>query len=188
VFGALPSFQNHAHELDQAQRFLAYCQLHSELLREVRYPYLDRDLLEFVYAIPREQLVRVGERRSLMKRALAGIVPIDLLNRKRRAGIGLNRKREATAGWPTSAEMGPHLVSGSAGIIDPIRFSDALQRARNGEEICAPTLMRTIKLEFWLRHLSVQGLLVTRCPKQETHMLPVEDQELGSALQQKKFS
>jgi asparagine synthase (glutamine-hydrolysing) len=29
-----------------------------------RYPYLDRDLLEFLFAVPREQLVRPGQRRS----------------------------------------------------------------------------------------------------------------------------
>ena len=69
------------------RRFLAYCSLHPELLREVRYPYLDRDFLEFMYAIPREQIVRVGQRRSLMKRALVGIVPDELLNRKRKASF-----------------------------------------------------------------------------------------------------
>ena len=33
---------------------------------------------EFMYAIPREQLVRPGQRRSLMRRALAGVVPDEL--------------------------------------------------------------------------------------------------------------
>src|SRR5207253_8976270 len=42
------------------------------------------DLLEFVYAIPREKIVRVGMRRALMRRALVGIVPDELLNRKRK--------------------------------------------------------------------------------------------------------
>ena len=82
LFGPLPSFQDNIDNLNGERRLLASCPLQSELLREVRFPYLDRDLLEFMYAIPREQIVRVGQRRSLMKRALVGIVPDELLNRK----------------------------------------------------------------------------------------------------------
>ena len=53
----------------------------------MRYPYYDRDFLEFMYAIPREQIVRVGQRRSLMKRALVGIVPDEILNRKKKETV-----------------------------------------------------------------------------------------------------
>src|SRR5207302_23975 len=52
-----------------------------------RYPFLDRDLLEFMFAIPREQLVRPTQRRSLMRRALVGIVPDEILNRKTKAFV-----------------------------------------------------------------------------------------------------
>jgi len=46
---------------------------------EVRYPYLDRDLADYLLQVPREQLVRPGRRRSLMRRALKEIVPIEIL-------------------------------------------------------------------------------------------------------------
>src|SRR6185437_111277 len=46
---------------------------------EKRYPYLDQSLVEFVLAIPQSQLLRPGERRSLMRRALANIVPSEIL-------------------------------------------------------------------------------------------------------------
>ena len=82
LFGPLPSFQGHVGTVDVLRRQLACSDLSSDLLREKRYPYLDRDLLEFVSAIPREQLVRPGQRRSLMRRALIDIVPDELLNRK----------------------------------------------------------------------------------------------------------
>src|ERR1019366_543034 len=49
LFGPLPSFQDYIHELNHARRFLAARGFHSEWLREVRYPYLDRNLLEFAY-------------------------------------------------------------------------------------------------------------------------------------------
>ena len=60
----------------------------SLLLRfEYRYPCLDRDLVDFVFRIPREQLVRPGRRRSLMRRAMLGIVPVEVIERRRKAYI-----------------------------------------------------------------------------------------------------
>jgi asparagine synthase (glutamine-hydrolysing) len=55
--------------------------------KESRYPFLDRRLVEFLAAIPDEQLQRPGQRRSLMRRALAGIVPVEVLSRKNKAGV-----------------------------------------------------------------------------------------------------
>jgi len=49
------------------------------------------------YAVPRDQLVRPGQRRSLMRRALNGIVPDQLLNRKRKAFVV--RSPLATIRW-----------------------------------------------------------------------------------------
>ena len=51
-------------------------------LEEARYPYLDQNLIEFILSIPANQLLRPGERRSLMRRSLAGIVPQEILSRR----------------------------------------------------------------------------------------------------------
>ena len=87
MLGPLPSFQENLSTLDVLRRQLACSALSSEPAFEKRYPYLDRDLLEFMYTIPREQLVRPGQRRSLMRRALVGTVPDEILNRKRKAYV-----------------------------------------------------------------------------------------------------
>ena len=112
IFGPLPSFQGNVCTVDGLRRQLACSDLSSDLPREKRYPYLDRGLLEFVSAIPPEQLVRPGQRRSLMRRALIGIVPDELLNRKRKAYMyprsqGGHRSRMATSAgtWPTHAHQ-----------------------------------------------------------------------------------
>jgi hypothetical protein len=52
---------------------------------EARYPYLDRRLCEFLFSIPGEQILRSMQRRSLMRQALVGIVPSEILQRKRKA-------------------------------------------------------------------------------------------------------
>src|SRR5208282_597793 len=109
-------------------RFVASCGLHSELLRDIRYPYLDRDFLELMYAIPREQIVRVGQRRSLMKRALIGIVPEEILSRKKKTALLQTAPKNVAAECPTLPEIGKHMVSSSLGIVDPNRFREAFQK------------------------------------------------------------
>src|SRR5581483_3677719 len=87
VFGPPPSVQENLSTLRALQRQLACSGRRTAYLHETRYPYLDQGLLEFLFAIPREQLVRPGQRRSLMRRALAGIVPSEVLERRRKAFI-----------------------------------------------------------------------------------------------------
>lgn len=189
LFGPLPSFQDYIHELNHVRRFLAACGFHSKWLREVRYPYLDRNLLEFVYAIPREQLVRIGQRRSLMKRALIGIVPDELLNRRKKAAVTQEPQKNASTEWPSSLQIGPHVVSGSIGIIDPHRFEDALQKARHREEVAIDSLKRTLLLESWVRHLSIQRVLTKAMVTKRPEYPPsLEVKELQASAQPKGFS
>ena len=51
---------------------------------EFRYPYLDRDLVDFLLRVPRERLLRPGRRRALMRSALRLMVPTEVLERRRK--------------------------------------------------------------------------------------------------------
>jgi asparagine synthase (glutamine-hydrolysing) len=130
-----------------------------EPFRDLRFPYLDRDLLEFIYAIPREQIVRVGQRRSLMKRALVGIVPDELLNRRRKTFVPQEPNKASSTEWPCFAEVSEHMASSSIGIIDQNRFVEALRNARDNEDVRVRILRHTLRLESWLRHLTIHGIL-----------------------------
>src|SRR5262249_39050969 len=84
---ARPSFVQNLRTLAGLQRQLACAAPTARGACSKTFPYLDRDFVEFVFALPREQLVRPGQRRSLMRRALAGIVPDAVLNRRRKAFV-----------------------------------------------------------------------------------------------------
>jgi asparagine synthase (glutamine-hydrolysing) len=167
LVGPLPSFQENIRKLDADRRVQAHINLKPELLREVRYPYFDRDLLEFIYATPQEQIVGVGQRRFLMKRSLAGIVPDELLNRKRKEFVPPGPKKDSSTEWPSTVEIGRHIAGGSVRIIDPDRFVEALQKARCNEDVPIGSLKRTLTLESWLRHLATQGALTNSTPKNQ---------------------
>jgi asparagine synthase (glutamine-hydrolysing) len=160
LFGPLPTFQENVSTLRVLKRQLACDALASDLPRDKRYPYLDRGLLEFMYAVPREQLVRPGHRRSLMRRALVGIVPDELLNRKRKAYVARSPLAAISADWSHLAEMTKHMASCSLGIVETKNFLEALQKARRGKELSVVMLMRTLSIEIWLRNLNHHRILV----------------------------
>ena len=172
ILGPLPSFQENIVTLDVLRRLFANWSLHPEFLRETRFPYLDRDFLEFVYAIPRVQVVGVGKRRFLMKRALLDIVPAELLNRRRKAFIPQESKKDNSTEWPSLVKLGHHIFASSLGIVDSPRLFEALQKANRNADVPIRILKRTLTLEFWLRHLAVHKVLTypmstsraTACP------------------------
>jgi asparagine synthase (glutamine-hydrolysing) len=161
VFGSLPSFQGNMALLQGIRRVLTFFSLSSEPLRDLRYPYLDRGLLEFLYAIPREQIVRVGERRSLMKRALVDILPAEILHRRQAAFNPQGPTKGVSTGWAHSVEIDQPLVSGFMGFIDSKQLLKALEDVRRNQKVPIGFLIRTLMLESWLRHLAIQGVLTT---------------------------
>ena len=186
LFGALPSVQEHIAMTEGGRRVLACWPLQPEMLRDVRFPYHDRDLQEFAYAIPREQLVGVGERRFLMKRALLGVVPEEVLNRKPKNFFPESKKR-SSAEWSSLVDAGP-LIGGSIGIINPGRFSEALQRAQGKEEGQLESLKRTLFLESWLRHLANRGVLKDRLPTKNRDLSPLAAQKLQPTAHPKSLA
>lgn len=159
LFGPLPSFTENLSVLDVLRRQLSCSALSSVWPYEKRYPYLDRGLLEFLYSIPREQLVRPGQRRSLTRRALVGILPDELLNRKRKAFISRAPMAGIATEWANISKLSEHMLSASLGIVDGKCFSQVLQRAHQGIEVPMVTLIRTVGIELWLRHINDNQLL-----------------------------
>jgi asparagine synthase (glutamine-hydrolysing) len=145
--------------LDALRRQLARTALPFEPPFEKRYPYLDRDLLEFMFAIPREQLVRPTQRRSLMRRALVGIVPDEILNRKTKAFVARSPMVAILKDRAYFVEMTQNMLSSALGIVDSDRLLEVLQKVGRGEEVPMVTLRRTLFLEGWLKDLRALGII-----------------------------
>jgi asparagine synthase (glutamine-hydrolysing) len=135
--------------------------LHSPVLalEEFRYPYLDQNLIEFILSIPASQSLRPGERRSLMRRSLAGIVPEQILARKTKQlgtrtpiiTLGKNLKElQAAFASPISSQLG---------YVNHSVFLQEVNAAMNGQVIHIVRLYRTVSLELWLRDLALRRLI-----------------------------
>jgi asparagine synthase (glutamine-hydrolysing) len=119
---------------------------------EYRYPFLDKDLVDFLLSIPREQVLRPGYKRSLMRRSLSGIVPREILDRRRK---GYQIRGPLAAIQQSYTEIDT-LLTGSriaaSGLIDMSKAREALELTGRGcEAKWWRPLMRAINLELWLR-------------------------------------
>jgi asparagine synthase (glutamine-hydrolysing) len=122
---------------------------------EYRYPYLDRDLVDFLFRVPKDQLVRPGRRRSLMRSALKTIVPVEVLERRRKGylsrtqALSLVEEREEI-----TSKMASSLLS-SYRLTDPTVLRRHLSAVGSRhEERWVPTLTRAVLFEVFLRSLN----------------------------------
>lgn len=159
LFGPLPSSQEFLRTIQALRRQLACADPPSDPPYEKRYPYLDRDLLEFIGSIPRSQLVRPGHRRSLMRRALAGIVPAEILNRRRKAFVVRAALAAVSEQAATLAEETRMRRMISLRLLDWREFFRVLDGARRGQKVPVASVLRTFALERWLETMAGTGVV-----------------------------
>jgi len=162
LHGPRPSIQENLYTLDDLRRQIACAAIPVSPPRERRYPFLDRDLLEFLYNTPREQIVRPGRRRSLMRRALSGIVPEVILERRRKAYVSRNHIVSFQALAGEISEWTKNMVCSELGVIDLKAFHRALAGAYRGEDSRLWQISNTLALESWLRDERVRSLFASR--------------------------
>jgi len=155
--GVLPSLQANLAALDTLRRQLSSMPLESHPPYEWRYPFLDRDLVSFCLSIPRAQMVRPHQRRSLMRRALAGAVPEEILERRRKAYVSRGLVKILGTEWSRLRRISPVIVIQELGIVDVDGLERAIRNAEQGQEVPILPLLRTVALEDWLRSLTNHG-------------------------------
>ncbi|SRR6266566_2961916 len=153
----LPSDRDCAETLASLANQMA-CQRPS--IEEKRYPYLDQDFVEFLISIPQDQLLRPGERRSLMRRALADLLPRDVLSRRTKAGAGRCYIVMMEKVWPTLTAILESPLSARLGFINSAPLREALRDLKSGNVPSSVVLlMRALSLELWLRDTIQRGVI-----------------------------
>jgi asparagine synthase (glutamine-hydrolysing) len=117
--------------------------------RQMALPYYDRDLFAFLFAIPDEQLLRPQQRRSLMRRALRGIVPDAVLFRKtkwlgrREAALELIDAAAALAGLLPETAIGER-------YIDVAQVIEDIEKLRQGKDAPVVLLYGVLGACYWI--------------------------------------
>lgn len=124
---------------------------------ETRTPFLDHRLVELCFSLPYYDKIADGWTKSLMRRSLAGVVPPEILARRRKLGfsapvsswLGLEPNRRATR------ELLLDPRTRERGLVDAGKLERELRRVRPGASpypsLHARRLWRWITLELWFR-------------------------------------
>lgn len=121
---------------------------------EYLFPYLDKDLVDFLLRVPPERLLQPGRRRYLMRRALRGIVPNEILERRRKAYAirGPLRALQQASDSLERLMQRSHLAE--MGVIDVAEFTRCLRAVARGATTQSwPSLTQTALYEVWLQEL-----------------------------------
>jgi hypothetical protein len=94
-----------------------------------------------------------------MRRAMTGIVPRKILERKRKAFVVRRYMTMYAESWPDLVGYFNGSISQNLGYINDAKLLDALTSVIHGEQSHLVPLARTIAIELWLRSLESQGLI-----------------------------
>jgi asparagine synthase (glutamine-hydrolysing) len=113
------------------------------------YPFLHRPLVEYMLAIPGEQLSAPGETRSLMRRAFENLVPAYILRRVSKGNYPPAALRSARQ---LAQSMLPvdRLEAVRRGWIDPKQLDAAIRTLIQGNARTGADVRRVLRLEQWL--------------------------------------
>jgi asparagine synthase (glutamine-hydrolysing) len=140
--------------------------------REYRYPYLDRDLVDYLLRVPREQLLQPGRRRAMMRRALKPFMPQEVVERRRKAYMSrgplalLQKERTSIERLLSTSRLEAY------GYLDMSSLRSLLHAATSGSGTeHGMALLRLLAFEFWLQtrdgHVSL-GRIPGRQAKRST--------------------
>jgi asparagine synthase (glutamine-hydrolysing) len=143
---------------------------------EYRYPYLDRDLVEFLTSIPLEQLLRPGQRRFLMRRSLAKLLPPEILSRKSKATAQRCYSVSLEKHWRRIEQLLEDPLISRLGYVNATRMYSTLSAMKHG--IISPHFLRLFKalsLEIWIRDLCERSLIALppQCTNHKTDAIRV---------------
>jgi asparagine synthase (glutamine-hydrolysing) len=120
----------------------------------VSHPYNHRPLVEFCLAVPTTQHLRPGQTRSLLRRALADLLPAKIRKRKGKGVIYEALARALQRDWTVLGDIAQWQVCLS-GYVKEKELRDCLFKMRMGVDDVSGSAIRAITLERFLRSLSL---------------------------------
>jgi asparagine synthase (glutamine-hydrolysing) len=123
---------------------------------DVRYPFYDRPLIEFVLTLPPGLIRNALQSKIVLRESMRGLLPESVRSRVDKAGAGA-RLRWALA---HEARVIDKLLTDSLlaqlGCIDPHRLRRAIEKYKNGIRRSPSAILNILSLETWLRVKSGQ--------------------------------
>jgi asparagine synthase (glutamine-hydrolysing) len=119
---------------------------------EARVPFLDERLAEFAFALPTTQLVRDGETKWLLRRALRGVLPEPVRTRQDKLGFATPGDAWLRSGLaPLVEEVFSSSTLARRGYIDAAQARARWEQHKAGQASEHHLIWRWLHLELWAR-------------------------------------
>jgi asparagine synthase (glutamine-hydrolysing) len=119
---------------------------------EARVPLLDHRLVELAFSLPGDELIRGGETKSVLRRALADMLPPEIAARRDKLGFVTPEGRFLRGALgDLAADVFGSRSFRERGFVDARAASLRLQRHRRGGAQAGMELWRALNLELWAR-------------------------------------
>jgi len=131
---------------------------------EARSPFLDPQLMQFAASLPATMKVRGREKKWILREALRGTLPDDLLDRPKQGfSVPLSRwLRTELRPWATEILLDRDTIG--RGYFEPAAVESLLDRHAAGSDALAKPIWALLMLELWHRELIDAPSRVSRLP------------------------
>jgi asparagine synthase (glutamine-hydrolysing) len=116
---------------------------------ETRVPFLDHELVEYCAAIPPAFKMRKLREKDLLRRSLRGVLPGEILERKKRGLTAPFRSWLRGKLPPFAEEMLSESALRGKGYFHPAAVREMLRQHREGKEEQGPRLMAVLVVQLW---------------------------------------
>jgi asparagine synthase (glutamine-hydrolysing) len=117
---------------------------------EARVPLLDHRLVELAFSLPGDELIRRGETKSVLRRALSDLLPPEVRNRRDKLGFVTPEGRFLRGALgDLAADVFASQSFRERGFVAPAAARRRLERHRAGELSAGMELWRALNLELW---------------------------------------
>ena len=124
---------------------------------EPAFPFLDRDLVEFLVSVPGTVLARNGVPKALFRESLGGVVPETILRRRAKADFTAGANRATKQDFAAVMRMlGPDALVVQLDYVDPGKLKKGLDAAHRALDhpatnVVSRRITGVAALEIWLR-------------------------------------
>lgn len=136
--------------------------------REVRLPFLDHRVVEFLFAIPQDQKIRGNMTKYVLRKAMRGTIPEKVLQRTDKKGFETPQSAWLIGPLRPWAEGILHSPAfARRGWVDPHLAHDAWRRFLAHPTRFHSQLLRLLSLEVWAQQFLKPASAFVRVPKAE---------------------
>lgn len=119
---------------------------------EARVPFLDHRLVELLFSLDGGELIRRGETKRVLRRALADLLPPIVRERRDKLGFVTPEGRFLRGALgELAADVFASRSFAERGFVDAAAASRRLERHRRGERNAGMEVWRALNLELWAR-------------------------------------